>query len=309
MPAEVLRDPLTLKLSLPGETPSVIEIGDLPNPKLAADLAEGLAASVHPHGPLGKRTTIESFTCTLRRMVRELAEVGFTGSAAELTRAVLGAFWLRSHYLVEYRTRTILRALDTRHRVLTEPVRQMVFGTNYTRPPANRPLPPYEPAEWNRITDLCKSEVRRLRQVRQAMIVLAESGQDPAVGGWSEANAAWLLLRTGPVRSAVVAEHMGMTAKEFKPVPRHPPGPRRAVSLASAGGSLHAAADGVDRHRPGRSDRHGGLRHPLDRSDGDSPVLHQGPHRGREPGAVGTGLAVAGALAGARVAAARTRAG
>jgi hypothetical protein len=96
----------------------------------AADLTEGLAASIHPHGPLAKLTTVKSFTYTLRRMVRELTEDGFTGSAAELTRAVLGAFWLRSHYLIEYRTRTILRALDTRHQVLPEPVRQMMFGKN-----------------------------------------------------------------------------------------------------------------------------------------------------------------------------------
>ncbi|MFF0476414.1 hypothetical protein [Streptomyces sp. NPDC004284] len=71
----------------------------------AADPTEGLAATVHPHGPLAKLTTVKSFAHTLRRMVRELAGDGFTGSAAELTRAVLGAFWLRSHYLIEYRTR------------------------------------------------------------------------------------------------------------------------------------------------------------------------------------------------------------
>ncbi|MET7849953.1 hypothetical protein [Streptomyces avermitilis] len=164
MPAEVLRAPLALKLSLPGETTTVIAIGDLPNPKLAADLTGGLAASVHPHGPLAKLTTVKSFAYTLRRMVRELSEDGFPGSAAELTRTVLGAFWLRSHYLVEYRARTILRAFDTRHQALAEPVRRMVFGTNYTRPTLNGPLPPYAPAEWNRLIDLCKQEVRRLRE-------------------------------------------------------------------------------------------------------------------------------------------------
>ncbi|MEU9015778.1 hypothetical protein AB0D12_40195 [Streptomyces sp. NPDC048479] len=140
MPTEVLREPLALKLSLPGEETCVVEIGDLPNPRLAADLAEGLAASVHPHGPLGKRTTFNSFLYTLRRMVRELAEDGFDGSAAELTRTVLSAFWLRSNYLVEYRTRSLLRALDQQRRVLDEPVRQMVFGINYKRPVLNGPL-------------------------------------------------------------------------------------------------------------------------------------------------------------------------
>ncbi|WP_235438083.1 hypothetical protein [Kitasatospora griseola] len=232
MPAEVLHEPLALKMALPGEKPCVFEIGDLPNTRLAADLAEGLAASVHPHGPLSKRTTVLAFLSTLRRMVRELAEDGFQGSAAELTRAVLGAFWLRSQYLVEYRTRTILRALDQRHHLLDEPVRQMVFGTNYTRPVVNGPLQPYEPAEWNRVIDVCKREVRRLGGVHQAMVALAENGQDPAVCGWSEVNAAWLLLRIGPVRSAVVAEHMSLTEQEFKgEVSRHPPCPRRAVPL------------------------------------------------------------------------------
>ncbi|MEK8141729.1 hypothetical protein NKH18_01155 [Streptomyces sp. M10(2022)] len=48
------------------------------------------------------------------------------------------------------------------------------------------------------------------------MVALAEGGQDPAVGGWSEANAAWLLLRTGPVSRVPVAEHLGMTLNNFK---------------------------------------------------------------------------------------------
>ncbi|MFJ7898585.1 hypothetical protein [Streptomyces anthocyanicus] len=215
MPAEVLHDPLALKLSLPDETPTVIIIGDLPNPKLAADLTEGLAASIHPHGPLAKLTTVKSFISTLRRMVRELAEDGFTGSATELTRAVLGAFWLRSHYLIEYRTRTILRAFDTRHQVLSEAVRQMVFGKNYTRPTLNGPLPPYAPAEWNRLIDLCKQEVRRLGKAQRAMVALAEDGQDPAVGGWSEVNGAWLMLRMGPVTRTEVAAHLGLTPRTF----------------------------------------------------------------------------------------------
>ncbi|MET9454584.1 hypothetical protein ABZY05_05750 [Streptomyces canus] len=175
----------------------------------------GLAATVHPHGPITKPTTVGSFLYTLRRAVRELAKAGFTGSAAELTRPVLGAFWLRSHYLVEYRTRTLLRALDQRHHVLDKPVREMVFGTNYNRPAVNGPLPPYQPGEWNRLIDLCKEEVRRLFDQHRAMVALAEGGQDPAVGGWNEANAAWLLRRLGPVSRVPVAEHMGMTLSMF----------------------------------------------------------------------------------------------
>jgi hypothetical protein len=100
MPAEVIREPLALRLSLPGLDPYVIELGVLANPLLGSNLAEGLAAAVHPHGPIGKPSTVRAFVSTLRRMVRELALAGFTGSAAELTRPVLGQFWLRSHYLV-----------------------------------------------------------------------------------------------------------------------------------------------------------------------------------------------------------------
>ncbi|MFJ5726410.1 hypothetical protein [Streptomyces sp. NPDC093149] len=216
MPAEVIREPLALKLSLPGQATELIVIGDLPNPLLAVDLTEGLAALVHPHGPLAKRTTVMSFTYTLRRMVRELAADGFVGSAGELTRPLLASFWLRSQYLVEYRTRAMLRAFDERHQALAEPVRQMVFGTNYTRPVVGSPLPPYQPAEWNRLIDLCKAEVRRLGDRHRAMLALAQEGQDPAVAGWNKANAAWLLLRLGPVSRAEVAKHLGLTREEAR---------------------------------------------------------------------------------------------
>ncbi|MEK8141728.1 hypothetical protein NKH18_01150 [Streptomyces sp. M10(2022)] len=86
MPAEVIRDPLSLKVSLPGQEPTLVKMGEVANPLLAADLAEGLAATVHPNGPIAKLTTLKAFVVTLRRMVRELAADGFTGSAAELSR-------------------------------------------------------------------------------------------------------------------------------------------------------------------------------------------------------------------------------
>ena len=111
--------------------------------------------------------------------------------------------------------RGILRAFDTRHQVLPESVRQMVFGKNYTRPTLNGPLPPYAPAEWNRLIDLCKQEVRRLGEAQRAMVALAEGGQDPAVGGWSEVNGAWLMLRVGPVTRTEVAAHLGLTPRTF----------------------------------------------------------------------------------------------
>lgn len=215
MPAEVIREPLALRLSLPGHDPYVVELGVLANPFLASDLAEGLAAAVHPHGPIGKPSTVRAFVSTLRRMVRELALAGFTGSAAELTRPVLGQFWLRSHYLVEYRTRTMLRAFDQSRQTLVEPVRQMVFGTNYKRPVINGPLEPYTPREWNRLIDLCRAEVREIWDNHRRVAALAEGGQDPAVGGWSEANAAWLLTRMGPVSRVPVAQHMAMTLPAF----------------------------------------------------------------------------------------------
>jgi hypothetical protein len=79
----------------------------------------------------------------------------------------------------------------------------MVFGKNYTRPTLNGPLPPYALAEWNRLIDLCKSEVRHLGEDQRAMVALAEGGQDPAAGGWSGANGAWLMARSDDPSSVV----------------------------------------------------------------------------------------------------------
>ncbi|WP_380286545.1 hypothetical protein [Kitasatospora purpeofusca] len=216
MPAELIRDPLGTVVSLPGHEPFSLDLSDLPNLLLAADLVEGLAGSVHPNGPLTKPSSVRSFESSLRRMVRDFTKDGFTGSAADLTRAALISYWLRSHYLVEYRTRQMLRALETGRPVLTEPVRQMVFGVNFTRPAPHRPLAAYQPAEWQRLVAACRDDIRLHWGRHQEMTALAEAGRDPAHAGWSDQNGAWLMARLGPASAEAVASHVGLTRSAFE---------------------------------------------------------------------------------------------
>lgn len=142
-------------------------------------------------------------------MVTELHGSGFTGAASDLSRATLTAWWLRSSYALESRTRRILQAMDKASPVLAPGTRELVFGGNLKRRPKTRPLPPYTPGEWSRLLDACRQDIRASWRQHGAALSLAAEGSDPADGGWSPANIAWLLSRTGPVGRREVSEHLG----------------------------------------------------------------------------------------------------
>src|SRR5664280_2477433 len=71
MPATV-EAPLAVLFTLPGGVTYRRRLDDLPNQRLAAHLAAGLAAATHPHGPIRTRSVAMQYVQTARRMVREL---------------------------------------------------------------------------------------------------------------------------------------------------------------------------------------------------------------------------------------------
>ena len=93
MPA-VVEAPLAVLFTLPAGVSYRRRLDDLPNQRLAGDLAAGLVAATHPHGPIRTRSVAGQYVQTSRRMVRELHDAGFSGGLSELSAGVLVEYWL-----------------------------------------------------------------------------------------------------------------------------------------------------------------------------------------------------------------------
>jgi hypothetical protein len=179
------------------------------NPVLARDLLRGLADLVHPHGRVDQENTLAGYMGGIRALTNGLAELGFTGGAAELTRGALAAHWMSGKYrpVEEGRARAMLRRLDDLHGLLRPDVRELVDGRRFV---SNRRrdrnfLQPYSESEWSRLTDVCRTAVKESYTVHQLAVKTAESGQDPHVGGWTDTNLLWLYAQLGPVEAAQFA--------------------------------------------------------------------------------------------------------
>lgn len=109
MPA-VIEAPLGVLFTLPGEVTYRRRLDDLPNQSLAADLATGLVAATHPHGPIRTRSVAMQYVQTARRMVRELHAAGFAGGLGQLSTAMLVEYWLSCDFHRERRIRAVLAA-------------------------------------------------------------------------------------------------------------------------------------------------------------------------------------------------------
>lgn len=109
MPAEI-QQPLTVLFTLPDGVIHHGVLHNLPNQQLAADLAVGLVAATHPHGPIRTRSVTRQYMTTIRRMARELAASGFTGGLVDLSPATLVQYWLTCDYHRERRIRVVLNA-------------------------------------------------------------------------------------------------------------------------------------------------------------------------------------------------------
>jgi hypothetical protein len=78
MPAEI-RQPLAVLFTLPDDVIHHGSLHDLPDQQLAADLAVGLVAATHPHGPIRTRSVARQYMTTMRRMALDLDAQAVTG--------------------------------------------------------------------------------------------------------------------------------------------------------------------------------------------------------------------------------------
>ncbi|BCJ51866.1 hypothetical protein Asp14428_33410 [Actinoplanes sp. NBRC 14428] len=81
MATRVVDDPLSIRCVFSDGSRAEFDLAELPNPRLARDLAVGLVELIHPHGSADSAGTVNAYAGALRAMVRALAEWGFAGGA------------------------------------------------------------------------------------------------------------------------------------------------------------------------------------------------------------------------------------
>lgn len=200
MPAFLIDEPLAVRFVLRNGKQWTANLAGLPNPRLARDLAEGLAACAHPRGGIGAINPATRYAVSVRQMVKKLSESGFTGSAAELTKSMLLRFWLAGTHNRECDTRILLKGLDGVNGCLRPEVRALLEGRAIQPHPPEKAQVAYTDGEWERLEAACRSAIDESRQRQRELLALAATGQDPRESRrHSEADIAWLMLRDGPL--------------------------------------------------------------------------------------------------------------
>jgi hypothetical protein len=216
MPARVLDDPLGIACVFSDGRRASHTLGEVANPRLAADLLRGLAELVHPHGAVDADGTLSGYLIAAKHMVRALAGRGFTGGAGELTRGVLVEYWMGVRFNYEASTRRMLRAFDAATGGLRTGVRELAGGNAYHRQPRFPPLGPYRDTDWTRLTRACRTVADEAFAAHRRALADAERAADPVVAGWTEQNLTWLLARVGPASAARVAAHLGWSREKVE---------------------------------------------------------------------------------------------
>ena len=207
--AAVVEHPLTVVFTLPGGVVHRRGLEDLPNQRLATDLARGLVAATHPHGPIRTRSMARHYLTTLRRMVLDLHEQGFDRGVPDLSAAMLVQYWLTCDYHRERRIRVVLDAYQRAVGGLAEPVVRHLSGRRINVAVKGTPLAPYSDSEWRRLQRACTGAITRSRRAHDEVTAAALRGGDPCVHGVDRGNLAWLLARTGPLTPAQVRDRLG----------------------------------------------------------------------------------------------------
>ncbi|MFD5419192.1 hypothetical protein ACFWJT_14330 [Streptomyces sp. NPDC127069] len=189
--------------------------------ELSRDLMTGLVNLVHPHGRLGTRSAVDKYLIAARRLVLFLDGRGFTGGAGDLSRTDLLEFWMSARHSDELNTRALLKAWDDEIGRLPQPVRLMTEGRTFNQPDRQQAFAPYSEAEWSRLLDLCRRNVRESFTAHAEAAAAAKRGHDPRESGdWSTDNLCWLQAHHGPVTYHSLKFTLGVRQKTAIPVRR-----------------------------------------------------------------------------------------
>lgn len=209
MPAVVIEEPLAIRFVLRNGREWTANLAGLPNMPLARDLAVGLAANAHPHGGINARNTATKYAVSTRQMVKTLSKTGFTGTASDLTKAVLLRYWLSGTHDRECHTRLVLKALDAETGCLRPEVRALLDGHAILPHPPERPLVAYTDGEWDRLGNACRAVIDEATRQRVQRLARAAAGCDPRESRrHSEADIAWLMLRDGPLAGFAYTDYV-----------------------------------------------------------------------------------------------------
>lgn len=215
MPTTILDDPLRLACVFSDGSRAEFDLGRTPNPRLARDLATGLVELIHPHGSVDTAGTVDHYVRGLHRMVRTLADQGFTGGAGELRRGQLAQFWMAGPNWLEALTRYLVEGYARSGGRLGDGVLELAAGRHFNIQRNRNPLPPYSEDEWHRLTTVCRQQVDASYAVHRRALVSAAGGH-PGKGAWSHRNFCWLLSTLGPLGSGDAAAAMGVSINVFR---------------------------------------------------------------------------------------------
>lgn len=218
MPAMLTDEPLGIACVFSNGSRAEFSLDGLPNPRLARDLACGLAELVHPHGTVDAAGSVMHYVSSARHMVRTLASRGFTGGAGQLSRGLLAEYWMGTSMGREAHTRHMILGFTADGGCLAPGVEELANGRNFNPQPYRKPLPPYPEEEWDRLTTVCRTVVEKTYAAHRRALATAARGRHPAEGGWTPENFRWLLSRVGPIGTPDLARTLGVT---FEAVHRH----------------------------------------------------------------------------------------
>ncbi|MFD0507732.1 hypothetical protein ACFQ0G_43195 [Streptomyces chiangmaiensis] len=88
---------------------------------------------------------------------------------------------------------------------------ELAAGRHFNIQPNRRSLAPYPEADWQRLTEVCRTLVDESYAAHRRALAELPSGQHPQTGGWTVANLRWLLARLGPVSTPRFAAELGIT--------------------------------------------------------------------------------------------------
>ena len=180
MPGRVIEDPLSVEFLLPGRRSAYVRrLDDLANRQLAGDLAMGLAAATHPHGPIRTLSVAQKLVASSRRFAVDMAGELPDGGLGQLRSSTLVGYWLACGYHRERHTRVVLGAYRDQGGLLDPGVVRHLDGRLINRLAKSRPNQPYGEGEWRRLTEAVNHQIAAAWDRHRAMLGAAAGGESP----------------------------------------------------------------------------------------------------------------------------------